>query len=425
MPKWTSSIGSGNMDFMYLRGSNWSMRKRRRRHSNPWRIIALLVLIGAAVYVDRIVVPVTPPLFIPTPTATRDPESFVNEAVAYFNDGKLSQSISSYESAVLANPNNPANYVSLARVQILAGRYDEALENAELALLQNPENPLAHAMRAWALDFQQNYLEAEAAIKRALEYDENSAIAHAIYSEILVDQGNYERAAEESRLAVDLDPTSFEVRRARGYVLYWTSNYELARNEYEAALAINDNIANVHLMLGYINAALGEYDLAVEAFNRANTLNPTDPVPDYEASRVNFAIGEFARAVQYAEQAVNDDPTNPNMHGNLGVMYAKNQDREQAVDHLQLAVQGGVTANGAVVEGIPLSYDIRTVELYSTYGLTLARLDRCAEAVPIFQAMLSVVPGDEIAVYNAEVGLEMCQQNLEETLDDETAPGGE
>jgi len=202
-------------------------------------------------------------------------------------------------------------------------------------------------------------------------------------------------------------------------VLYWTSNYELAANEYQAALAINDNIPNLHLMLGYINTALGQYDLAVESFNTANALDPSDPIPDYEASRVYYAIGEFARAAQYAEQAVTDDPANPNMRGNLGVMYSKNAEREKSVDELALAIHGGLTSDGEVVEGIPLSYEIRTIELYSTYGLNLARLNRCAEAVPIFQAMLSIVPQDEIAVYNAETGLEMCQANLE-ILDTET-----
>ncbi len=390
------------------------MRKKRRKRSNPWRILVLLLLIGALVYVNRIVVPVTPPLFIPTPTPTRPPESFVNEAVAFFDDGKLIQAIEAYEQAILSEPTNPSNYVALARVQILAGRYEDALENAELGLLRNPDNPLAHAMRAWALDFQGSYLEAEASIKRALDLDPNNAISHAIYSEILIDLGDYEAAAEQSRLAVELDPSSLEVRRARGYVLYWTSNYELAANEYQAALAINNKIPNLHLMLGYIYAAMGEYDLSVESFNQANALNPTDPVPDFEVSRIYFAIGEFARAVQYAEQAVRDDPTSPNLHGNLGVMFAKNNQRDEAIDHLALAIHGGTTEGGSIVKGIPLSYEIRTIEFYSTYGLTLARQNRCGEAIPIFQAMLSIVPDNEIAVYNAETGLEMCQENLEE-----------
>jgi tetratricopeptide (TPR) repeat protein len=397
------------------------MRKKRSRYSSPWRVLILLLLIAAVFYVNQVVVPKTPPLFIPTPTPTRSPESLINEAENYFSDGKLSKAIDSYEQAILANPEDSNNFVALARVQILAGHHEDGLESAELALLRNPNNPIAHTMRAWALDFMGRYLDAETAVLKALDLDANNATAHAIYAEILADQGNFEDAADESRIAVELDPASLEVRRARGYVLYWTSNYDLALNEYQAALSINDKIPNLYMMTGYIYTALGEYNLAIENFNQANALNPSDPAPEYEASRIYFTEGEYAQAIQYAQQAVKDDPTNAVFHGNLGVMQAKNIQLEDAVISLSLAVQGGLTENGNVVEGLPLSYQIRIVEIYSTYGLSLARLDRCSEALPIFQAMLSIVPDNEIAVYNANVGLELCQANVEALPEGEEA----
>ena len=103
-------------------------------------------------------------------------------------------------------------------------------------------------------------------------------------------------------------------------------------------------------------------------------------------------------------------------------MYAKNFEPEKALYELGLAVHGGVTENDDMVEGLPLSYELRTIEIYSTYGLTLARQNRCSEAIPIFQAMLTIVPDDEIAVFNAEAGLELCQENLE-AVDEEAEDG--
>jgi tetratricopeptide (TPR) repeat protein len=398
---------------MYLRGSKWNMTRKRRRRSNPWRILVLLALIGGMFYVNRVILPNTQPLFVPTPTPTRSPESFVNEAESLFEEGRLNQSIEAYEEAILSNPDNPSNYVELARIEILTGQYSSALENAELALLLNPENPLAQSMRAWALNFMEDSLRAEAAVKRALEIDENYAIAHAIYAEILFDSGSFERGAEESRIALQLDPNSLEVRRARGYILYNTQNFAEAIEQFDAAIAINDRIPNLHLLKGYSYYAMGEYDLAVEALNQANALNPTNSEPDLVASRVYFSVGEYAKAAQYAEQAVNDEPTNARLRGNLGVMLAKEGKPEDAIDQLTLAIRGGITSDGKAIEGLPLDYDLRIIEYYSTYGLTLARANRCNEAVPIFQAMLSIVPDNEIAVYNAEAGLEICQQNLE------------
>jgi tetratricopeptide (TPR) repeat protein len=398
---------------MYLRGSKWNMTRKRRKRSNPWRVLVLLGLIAGMVYVNRVVIPNTPPLFVPTPTPTRSPESFVNQAEALYRDGKLSQAIEAYEDAILSDPENASNYVELSRIQILAGRYSDALENAELALLLNANNPLAHSMRAWAQNFLGEPLEAEATIKRALELDENYAIAHAIYAEILFDNGSFERGAEESRIALELDPNSLEVRRARGYILYNTQNFEEAVEQFDAAIAINEKIPGLHLLKGYNYYAMGEYDLSIEALNQANALNPDDYEPDLVASRVYFTYGEYAKAVQYAEQAVNNEPANARLRGNYGVMLSKNGKSAEAIEQLSLAIQGGVTSDGDVIEGLPLDYDLRIIEYYSTYGLTLARANRCSEAIPIFQVMLSAVPNNEVAVYNAEAGLEICQQYLE------------
>jgi hypothetical protein len=80
--------------------------------------------------------------------------------------------------------------------------------------------------------------------------------------------------------------------------------------------------------------------------------------------------------------------------------------------------------NGTAVQGIPLDYG-RVEEYYWYYGFALARSNRCAEAVPVFQALLAGVPFDEIAVYNATEGLAMCQASLQTpqvTADAESTP---
>jgi hypothetical protein len=96
------------------------------------------------------------------------------------------------------------------------------------------------------------------------------------------------------------------------------------------------------------------------------------------------------------------------------VLYFRNQEDSKALTHLTLAVRGGNTEDGVVVEGAPLSYKPRVIEIFSAYGLTLARMNMCEEAVPIFQTMLSQVADDEIAVINANEGLSICTENLVE-----------
>ena len=393
---------------------------RRRKRINWFRVIILLLLIAAGIYLDRVIIPAVPQPFVPTATPTRDPESYVVEAADLFDEGKLLQSIDTYTGAIQQSPDDPNLFISRARVQIYAGQYVEAQTSAEDALLLNPNNSMAHVMRAWALDFQGDYLAAEAAIKRALELDPNNAMAHAVYVEILIDSylsgsGTFEGldlAAEESRVALDLAPNSLESHRARGYILEATGNYEEAIREYQEAIAINSNIADLHLALGRNYRVLGVYDKAVEEFTRANALNPGDPTPDLYISRTYATVGEYAKATQYAETAVNDNPVDTNLRGNLGVMYYRNFQWPEAVEQLKLVIAGGATEDNQPIEPIPLANDTRIAEYYFTYGLVLARLNRCGEALQVAQQIQARVPADEIAVANAQEVVNICEQNL-------------
>ena len=76
---------------MHLSGSKWNTKKRRRRRSSPWRVALLLLLIATVIYVERVVVPQTPPLFVVTPIPTRSPATIILEADSLFQAGKLAQ----------------------------------------------------------------------------------------------------------------------------------------------------------------------------------------------------------------------------------------------------------------------------------------------------------------------------------------------
>jgi tetratricopeptide (TPR) repeat protein len=399
---------------MYLRGNRWTMTRRTRR-SNPWRIALLLILIGAGLYVNQFVVPAMPAPFLPTPTATFSPESFVNQAEQLYQEGKLAQAIEAYQQAIAVDPNNPANYIDLARIQVFAGQYEDAVVNAQNALLQNSGNSMAHAVEGWALGFTGDPLAAEASVRRAIEIDPNNALAHAYYAEILLNKSDplafedLEKASAESKIARDLDSSLLEVHRSRALVLlnFGTENLEEAISELKAAIAINDKISDLHLNLGYAYELLEENDLAVEELLMAYALNPNEAAALIEAARVYAKEGQFGKAVQHAEQALKVDPSNPRFHGFLGIMYYRNQELSKAIDELALAVHGGTTVDGIAVEGLPLDYGT-IPQYYWFYGFALAKSNRCAEAVPIFQALLNGVQGDELAVENAQAGLELC-----------------
>ena len=392
------------------------MNKRRRR-ANPLLIAFLLISIGFFVYVNTMVVPTIPPPFVATATPTRSPQSFAQEAEGYLAEGRVAMAMDAYEAAIKADPQDVSNYLILAKLQIYNGDYEAARINAENAVLLDKSRPSALTLLAWTKSFMGEYLEAEADVRSALDLDPNNAFAHAIYADILArrvvnnvgELNTIDRAIEMSTRALALDPQLLEAHWSRGFVLEITGNYPEAIEELHKAAEINDSIAEIHLALGRNYLAVEQFDQAVFQFTKAYSLNPTDPEPNWYISLVYARIGEFAKAVQYAEQAVNDDPSNPGLHGNLGTMYFRDLQYNRAIASLELAVRGGVTDGGVVVEGIPLSYSMSVMEYFSRYGLALARVNRCGEAVQVAQAMLQTVPDDSTAVFNAEEIIRICQ----------------
>lgn len=403
---------------MYLSGSKWNTRKRRKRRSNPWRVAILLLLIAAVVYVERIVVPQTAPLFVVTPVPTRSPASIILEADSLFQAGKLQQAAASYRQAIQANPEQADYYTQLARVQVYAGDYANAVTNASNAVLLEPNSAMANAVLGWALDFQAqsdpelaSISEARERLERAVELDPGSPLVRAFYAEVLIDDdiSAFEAAREQAELAVQMDPNMVETQRALGYVWERTGNYELAFEAYQSALRINPNLALLHISIGNMHFNLGQVELALQSYLRASTFAPEDVVPLRLIVQAYASAGEFGRASQYAQSAVDLQPESARLHGDLGRMFYKNGDYQAAIDSLALAIHGGTYGEGAVVHGLPLDPgDPLVVDVYSMYGLALARQTQCGLAIDIAQSLVTGVPDNEIAAANAQEILILC-----------------
>lgn len=404
---------------MYLKGSKLSLNKKRHK-PNGWLIFFLVAGIGLLLYFNIVVVPVMNPLFVPTPTATRDPQSFIDEADQLSKEGKYLQAVEVYQGAINANPTNIQNYLKIARLQIYINQLEQAQVNAQNAILLDNSNSTAFALLGWAKGFQQEYLPGEADLQKAIELDLNSGLAHAVYAYILAmrveagmdEIGTIDKAREESRTALALEPNLLEAHWARGYVLEITGNYEEAVDELETAVSLNPNIARVYMALGRNQINTEELDQAVYNFTKAYSLNPTDPNPNLFISRIYGMLGEWEKGIQYGNAALRDGPSDPNLYANLGTLYYRKGQYNQAADYLELAVRGGANSDGVVVEGIPLSYNQSIIETYSRYGLALARINSCNQAVTIANTLLTAVADNENAVFNATEILKICEENL-------------
>jgi tetratricopeptide (TPR) repeat protein len=337
---------------MYLSGSKWNT-KRKRRRSSPWRILLLILLIAAAIYIERFVVPTVPPLFVVSPTPTRSPATFVLEAESLAQSGKLAQAADAYRQAIAIDPQEAAYYIELARVQVLSGDYDEAVISARNALLLDPNSAMANGVLAWSLVFQgpDSFIEAREKAERALDLDPDSPLVLSYYAEVLIDNDleSYETALDHAQRAMQLDPNLMEAHRALGYVWERTGNYAEAQASYESALRINPNLSLLYLSLGNMHFNQGETEAAIDSYLNAISLAPTDVTPLRLLAQLYARIGEFGKASQYAAGAVSLEPHNARLHGDLGRMLFKNQQFAPSIDEFTLAIRGGQTPSKWII----------------------------------------------------------------------------
>jgi tetratricopeptide (TPR) repeat protein len=386
---------------MYLGSNRWRMTKKPPRRPNMWRIGFLLLLIGGALYLNQFIVPRLPPPFLPTPTATRSPASFAQEAQGLFREGKLAAAADAYNRAIRVDPSNADLHIALSRVQVFSRKYTEALESAQNALLLSPQNPMAWSVYGWVLDYLPGRVdEAKRAVRRRW-----SAIRPRWPTPTWpksADQGRWQDASTVARQALSAAPD--DEATAPGYVARAPPT-TIARSKRLAAAPFS-NLATLYICRNY--RALEDVNNAVDNYLRATALDPANPEPYSSIARTYAGAGQFGKAAQYAEQAVSWNMLDPRLHGLLGVMYYHNNQFEKALPELNLAIAGGTTDQGTVA-GIPL--DRGTIgEYYWTYGLALAKLDRCDEAVPLFRLVLAGIPDDELAAANATEGLVICKE---------------
>lgn len=439
----------------------------RKSNPNVYRLILWMVLILAGIWlllgVGRGQVE---PAFLPTPTPTRTASSYILEAQAYFQAGKLDDpdpdppapqrpdAIDTYQRALDIDPSNARAWADMARIQTYSitmlsndgqrrERLQEALESINKAVELNPDDSTIHAIRAFVLDWNASYAgqeeaqdllkEAEGEAVRAYQLDPQNALALSFYAEVSLDQQKWTQAEQYAAQAVSLAPESMDAHRVYATVLESIAQYRLAIEQYLKAAEKNPNLTFLYVYIGRNYLRLRLYDRALEYYAQAAAINEQlgvgNPIPYLEIAKAYSQQGEFFIAARNAEKALTYDPSNANTYGQLGIIYIRSRNYESASPALKCAVQGctadenetakalveqGTLSQSVPVEGLPLT-NLTVGYYYVEYGTVLAFLSRpnqnfCPQAIPILKEVREKFPDDPILMDIVEDSEGICRQ---------------
>jgi tetratricopeptide (TPR) repeat protein len=402
-----------------------------RRRSSLRRVLILLILVGAGVFLiinqndvrQRIIPP-------PTPTATRTARSYIVEAESLAQTGDLKKATSAYIQAASLEPENIEALITLSRLLAYTDRTADAVKWAERAVQAAPDSAPAQAALALALNFQFDKLlqqgrpvEADKTLQQAFTVAKNAVTidpkypeGQAYLAELYAETDDLENAVVSIQKALALDSNRAEVQRAYGTVLEYQGKYTDAAEAYRQAIVRAPNVAYLYLLLGRAYRTLTRIDSslwasALETFKKGARVDPTDVRLLDEWGWVHYALDEFRDAQEVLENAVKIDPQAWSPRSHLAATYFQRTQYEDAIDSFKQALDlmnKTFDADHYCVTAKTPSCD-RLVQAYITLGYAYFQLKQCAPGgLGAFRKALIIRPDNP----GAQGGYNECAKAL-------------
>ena len=224
---------------------------------------------------------------------------------AYVQTGYWKDSISLWTHTLACASGNYLAHYNLGHALAGQGKLTDAIEHYESALQLNPDYAEPHNNLGLALAGQGKLAEAIEHYERALQLSPNYAEPHNNLGLALARQGKLAEAIEHYERALHLNPNYAETHNNLGVALVDQGKLPDAIEHHERALQLNPDDATTHDSLGVALARQGMLPEAIEHFERALQLSP-----DYAKAHYNLGIalarqGKLPEANPHLQQALN------------------------------------------------------------------------------------------------------------------------
>jgi TolB-like protein/Tfp pilus assembly protein PilF/predicted Ser/Thr protein kinase len=287
-----------------------------------------------------------------------------------------------FNQAIEKDPNYALAYVGLADYYDVLPDYapasvgetmPKARAAAQKALAIDDTLPEAHATLADSYESSWDWAAAEREFRRALELNPNYANAHKLYSLYLSMLGRHQEALAEIKRAVELDPLNLKYNDNLGQEYAAGRQYDLAIEQFKKVIEMDPSFASVHLNLAFTYFDTGRYDQWLAEWKKAADLS-NDKEEAAIANQVAKVYGRsgihaaLIKSVELFKQLANRRYVDP---GNIGYLYAKLGDKDQAFAWLEKAYEekaGSIQGIKIVPPMDSLRTDPRYIDLLKRIG---------------------------------------------------------
>jgi len=266
-------------------------------------------------------------LAINTFACQSEAEKYLQEAVAFMEQGEDFQAIKALEKTKGIEPDNADFFIRRADFYFKSGYVEDAIADYNEAIRLKPDATLY--------------------TKRGRSYMRMS----------MIEMSDFDNAIEDFNEAIRLDPLLAEAWVWRGKVYHTLGQLELFREahyyhalsqealaQYEVALEDITMAMRLEPDAGYQGARalvyidMEEYEKAIADYDEAILFKPTASNYGYR-SQLHFAMGQHEQAIEDLNEAIRLDPTISGYYHTRGTMYSILGQYENAINDFNESIQ--------------------------------------------------------------------------------------
>ncbi len=196
--------------------------------------------------------------------------------LTFLQAGRWHDSISLWEYAVRAAPENSMAQNYLGSAMLKEGRLDEALSHLDESVRLDADNWQGQFNLGVALERQGRLERAEQHYAAALRVNPKCAFAYLNWGAVCLKQDRLDEAINHFSNALQFDPKLAPAEFNRGVALLKLGQKQAAAERFESALRLDPNLAAAHSSLGTLYASMDRFDEAIPHFRASLQLAPSE-----------------------------------------------------------------------------------------------------------------------------------------------------
>jgi choline-sulfatase len=236
-----------------------------------------------------------------------------HRAISMAYSGKLAEAVTLLEAVLVDTPDLPDTRNILGTFQQKLGQHQQAVRNFRDVLREEPSDVLAHYNLAVSY-FNLNQL--EDSIKEL-----NAVLA------LASGQGDA------------LEQVTTPARELLGTISMQQKNYTLARTQFGELLTVAPRDYAANFNLGWLAGQDGNAQEGIRYLKVAVEADPSNADGYAELGTLYLSLGDLANAKAQFAEATRLAPNSASAHYNLGIVFAREQDKDRAVSEFTHALQ--------------------------------------------------------------------------------------